>query len=497
MQQAGFANNILRYLHPVIPPFLALAILGLTQSIPARDLKVGGGLTTGYERYDRQYNKDVNAEQATEIDGKKTTAPTAQANDKYDRIRISPLVTVTSLSARDELSLRYSPGFRYDNETSRHDVDHDLNAGLKYSINRNWLLKLTERYLLTDSNIAENSIVPDTTVKLSDNKERRQYRTNSLGLVSDYSYWEDSVFSLGYTFINLRNLNVIEGSNYEDFDRHVGLLSVAHRFDSIWKLTSSGNYVRGLYDAPDKTEVSADGEKSSSNDLSEYRASTTLESRLFEHNPLSLAYNFVRVDYDAADQGTIDLHDMTAGWLWDISKDFSFSIGAGPSFQKKVGQNGNWGYNANTTVKYALERSAIALSLNRGYDVQNFTGTDENGLREFWQSRLDFSHQILEDLALRMFTSYRNEDQEEITKQSVVAADPEMTTEENQIITETNISNRQRLGAGTSLGYQFARWYSMNLSYNYLLQDSEKVNDSYDEHRLILSLSVEKELFNW
>jgi hypothetical protein len=497
MQQAGFLKNILRYLRSVIPPSLALVIFGMAQSIPARDLKVGGGLTTGYERYDRQYNKDVKAEQATEADEKKTTAPTAQANDKYDRIRISPIVTITSLSARDELSLRYSPGFRYDYETYDNDVDHDLNAGLKYSINRNWLLKLTERYLLTDSNIADNSIVTGSTVKLSDNKGRRQYWTNNLGFVSDYSYWQDSAFSLGYTFINLRNLNVIEGSSYEDFDRHVGLLSVAHRFDSIWKLTTSGNYVRGLYDAPEKTGVPADDEKSASKDLSEYRASTILESRYFEHNPLSLTYNFVRIDYDAVDQGTVDLHDMTAGWLWDISKDFSFGIGAGPSFQKKAGQSGSWGFNANTTVKYALERTAIALSLNRGYDVQNFTGTDEKGLREFWQSRLDFNHQILEGLALRIFTSYRNEDQEEITKQSIVVTDPEITTEDNRITTETDIINRQQLGAGTSLGYQFARWYSMNLSYNYLLQDSEKINDSYDEHRLILSLSVEKEMFNW
>lgn len=493
-------NISAKSLWAILPPFLTVAILGWAPSTLARDYKVGGGLTTGYEFYDRQYNKDMSNESESIEGGKTINASAAHPDERYNRFRIGPLIIVSSASARDELSLNYSPSFRYDYETSDHDVDHNLSAAFKRSITRDWLLKLTERYLLTDtSNTSsmQNYTEKSSTVQISDNNGRRKYWTNDVGLVTEYGYWEDSLFSLGYTFGNYRNIDAEKDLNSGDYDRHEGSLSVSHRIDSIWRLTGSGNYVRGLYDVGGGDTVATETNKPSDKNVSEYGASTILESRLIEHNPLSLAYNFFRTDYDAADQSTVDLHDMTAGWLWEISKNFSMSMGGGPSFQKREGGDGNWSYNANAKVKYALEHGSLDFSANHGYQVQNFNGTNENGLSEFSQARLGFNYEILQDVSLGMFTSYRYEDQEEITDQPVVATESATTTEANQIITKTDIFNRQRFAAGTILGYKFARWYAMNLSYDYLLQDSEKVNDSYDEHRLVLSLSVQKELFNW
>ncbi|MFH0781453.1 MAG: hypothetical protein V2B20_05805 [Pseudomonadota bacterium] len=499
MQCPELSKSSFKHLWIIIPPFLTLVIIGSVQSTPARDYKIGAGLTIGYEGYSRQYDKDESTATVSEQEGTTTTTSGTQSDDIYNRLRISPHIIVSSVSAHDELSLRYSPGFRYNVEIKDHDVDQNLNAAYtyKYSVTRDWLLKLTEYSLVTDNNIEDNSNATDTAVKLSDNAGRRQYWTNDLGFISEYSYRQDSLFSLGYTFGSLKNIDVDSDSNYEDYNRHAGSMSVGHRFDSIWKITTFGSYVRGLFDVAGKQETTTVADTNSNKDLSEYRGSMMLESRLIEHNPLSLSYSFLEIDYDADDQKTITLHDLTAGWQWEISKYFRINLGGGPSFQKTDGKKGNWGYNANAKVQYMLERGAIGWSVNRGYDVQNFTGTDENGLREFWESRIDFNHEIIQDVSFRMFTLYRYEDREEITKQSVVAADSETTTAENQIVTETDIINRQRFSAGTSLGYKFAHWYSINLSYNYLLQNSEKANDSYDEHRLVLSLSVEKDLLKW
>lgn len=497
MQCAEHAKSyFIKYLRVFIPPFLTFAAFVLVQPSLARDYKIGAGLSTGYEGYDREYDKDEQTATVSQ-EGQVTSIASTNSDDTYNRLRISPLLIISTVSASDELSLRYSPGFRYDVETEEHDVDQDLNTTYKYSVTRNWLLKLTERYLLTDKNIEDTTSTTDTTAKLSDNTGRRQYWTNNLGVISDYSYWKDSLFSLGYTYGSLKNIDVDSGSNYEDYNRHIGSMSVGHRFDPFWKMTTAGSYVRGLYDVAGKEESATVTETSANKDLSEYRGSAMLESGLIEHNPLSLAYSFLEVDYDADDKKTITLHDVTAGWQWDVSKDFRINLGGGPSFQKTEGQKGDWGYNANAKVQYTLERGAVGWSVNRGYEIQNFTGTDENGLREYWQSRIDFNHEIVQDVAFRMFALYRYEDQEEITKRSLAATDAEATTEENQIITETDIINRRRISAGSSLGYKFAHWYSMDLSYSYLLQDSEKANDSYDEHRLVLSLSVEKDLLNW
>ena len=480
----------------ILPTTLAVAIFGGGSPLFARDYKVDGGVTVGYERYDRRYDKSMSSQ--TAVGGAEVTTTedlTALQNDEYDRFRVAPLIAISSLSARDDVTLRYSPSFRYDYEVYDHDVDHDLSAKYNRFLTRNWQLKLSEKYLLTDAVLDQNSDTLTNSVQLSDSTGRRKYWTNNVGFVSEYTYWEDSLFSVGYNFGMLENVDAGTDSNYQNYDRHESSLSVAHRFDSIWKMTATAKYVRGLYD-----EVTAEKALSGEDidqDLSEYRASTMLQSSLIDHHPLSLTYSFLQVAYDDATLNTSFLHDVTVGWQWDIAKEFRVNLGGGPSYQETEGQTGNWGYNANAGIKYTLEHSSIGVTATHGFDRQNFTGTNESGLREFSQAQVDYQHEIFQDLAFRVFTSYRYEDQEEITGQKNVTADSGTATADNQIVPEITVFNRQQFTAGSSAGYRFWRYYTVNLSYNYLLQDSEKLKDSYDEHRLILSLSMEQELFAW
>lgn len=498
MRKGTFSRRSAGHVPLIFTSFFAVSIFAWIPLPLAQGIKMSGGLTTSYERYDRWYEKEGGNEQVGEGRGEvATTAPVVALTEKYNRFRISPMIVLASVSAREELSIQYTPSFRYDYETYNHDVDHDLSARIKQSITSKWLLRLNERFLLTDKSSDQATTGTADTVNLSDTTKRRKYWTNNLGVVSEYGYWQDSLFSLGYTFGNLRNFDVESDSDFEDYDRHSGSASVGHRFDAIWKLTVSSSYVRGLYDNTSLKDT-ADADAANLNqDLSEYRAATVLESRFIEHNPLSLAYNYLGVDYDAAERQNQALHDMTLGWQWEISKFFSMNLGAGPSYQESAGQDGTWGYNANAKLKYALERGSVEASANRGYDVQNFTGTGENGRREFWQSRLAFNYEMLQDLSLKMFTQYRYEDQEDITGQTVMSTDSETATEDDQIVIEKDTFNRKRFGAGTSFGYLFSRWYTVNLSYDCLFQDSEKVHDTYDEHRLVLSLSMKKDLLSW
>lgn len=471
----------------ILSSFLALVMLGGASSSFGMDYKVNGGISAGYDRYDRKYDRGKSAQSTTgQAEVTMTEDLTALQDDEYDRFRVAPLIAITGLSARDELSFRYSPSFRYDYESSDQDVDHDLTAKFSRYITRNWQLKVSERYLLTDSVLDQNSSTSTNTVQLSDNTGRRKYWTNDLGFISEYTYWEDSLFSFGYTNGILENIDVKDMSDLENYDRHESSLSLAHRFDSIWKMTVTGKYVRGLYDRIETATTTTDA--NINNDLSEYRVATMLESSLIAHHPLSLSYNFLEVDYDDTSRPTSFLHDVTLGWQWDIAKDLSVNLGGGPSYQETEGQNGNWGYNANSGIKYTLEHSSLEMKATHGYDRQNFTGTNESGLREFSQARLDYQNEILKDVTLKLFANYRYEDQEEVAGQNSVDVGPE---------TITTVFNLQRFGAGTIAGYRFWRWYTLNLSYEYLLQDSEKDNDSYTDHRLILTLSMEKELFSW
>ena len=482
-------------------------ILVIARPLAAREVQVGGGIGSGYEYYSRKDKKD-NQETAATADSITAEGENTSSNDqRYHRLRVSPLLTVKSESARDVLSLRYSPSVRYDIDDKECDVDQDFDANVTYSLTRNWQVKINERYLLADQNIQDktgaNTVKSSSATELSDNDGVRRYWKNDLSLSSAYTYWEDSSLTLGYSLGHLTHTEVGTGSSYEDYVRHNASAGLTHRFDSVWKLSVDGNYSRGLFEAAEKssseTAAATAAKPLDDNDLHEFRAATQLEARHFEHHLLSLKYGFVGVDYDDPERNTTTLNGLTAGWQWQLAKDTSLFLGAGPSYNKIEDQEGNWGYNANAKLRYGFNHSAFELSLAHGYDVQNFTGTNESGLRDYWQSRLDFSRLLVQDLSMKLFTTYRYEDQEEITKQLAATNDDGTATTGagQEPLYQTDIFNRQRLGAGTSLAYTFARWYAMNLSYNYLIQDSEKVEDSYDEHRLILSLSIERELFQW
>lgn len=516
----------------ILPPVLLVTMVGLVGKSIGRDFKVTGGLSTGYEWYDRRYDDDsgqgsasTDAEattgttEATEPEVTITENLTSLSDDDYSRFRITPLIGLSSVSARDEFEIRYKPSFRYDVDSYDHDIDHDLTASASRYITQNWELSLDEKFVLSDAVDDDSILATSDSTRLSDNEGRRTYWTNEVKLESHYTYWEDSIFSTGYIYKVLTNEDLREGSNYEDYDRHEVFISAAHRFDSIWKLTLTGRYVRGFYEQVGSTVSATDEEvetqqdagseeglvestvatvdQETDNDLREYRAETILESTLIEQHPLSMRYSFYGVDYDDPERSSAAIHDGTLGWKWNVSKDFSFSLGAGPTYQQTEGQDGEWGYNANLGLEYRLERGSLKLTANRGFDRENFSGTDETGLKEYWQSRLEMSYSPLQQLTLSLFASYRYEDQEEITSAEPVVAEGEVPTEESPLLTETEFFNRQRYMAGAKIGYDFGQWYKLSLAYDYTHQDSEREDDSYDDHRATITLSYEQDLFKW
>lgn len=455
----------------ILPASLLFSFLTAAPCTAARDLTITGGISSGYEWLDREYDIDD------------PSAANDNKDDDYSRFRIAPLIEIKSLSARDEILLHYSPSYRYDIDTSEDDVDHDFSAEYNRFITQRWRMLLSDRYRLTDQADDITATDPVGNVQISDDEGRRQYWTNDLSLSSEYTYWEDSVFTLGYTYTIYENTDSGPGNDGQNYDRHSFLASVGHRFNSIWKLSGSGNYIRGLYDESDTaiTGIGAGGD----DDLTEYGASTMLEWSKIMHHVYSLGYSYSATEYDDSTRDGSTIHNGTLGWQWAVAEDLSINLSGGPSYAKTDGQSGQWGYNANASVQKEIERGSFGLALTHGFDQQNFDGTDENGLQEYSQVRADFNYQLLENVSLGLFSSYRYEDLDTITP---VPATGGLTTE---------TTNEERISAGTNLSYQFMRWYSLALSYSYTQMDSDQINDSYDEHRVALTLSYKKDLFHW
>ncbi len=480
---------------------IPLSALCLAFSAQARLNTFTGGITTGYD-YDRTNYKSSNDE------------PLSARTSYVKQLGIGPIFILETTSSIDQLTISYNPDYTYDFENSSNDVDHYFSLAGYRSFSRKLLLDLSDTFIYSDD---PNDIATDN---ISDyDSRRRRYWTNDFNINSTYSYNTASSFGAGYSYRILRNDYTGPGGA-EDYDRHTANLSLQHYINSSWNIGVTTNFTRGLFDPPDPIVVDRveDGLESLapgitegidtqdlSNDLSEYRAGANLNWILSQRKSFSVSYNFSGTDYDAILRFDTNIHNFTFGAQYQHTTRLSFGLGGGPSYVKTETFKGNLNYNAYANLSYDISRrSQFTASVDKGYDQENFNsgnnslGSDQ-GLTEFWEWRLNLSHQFLQDLQGDLFVSYRDEKQGNFLYGIATGLETEddLQTTDRETFREDSIFNKDIYMAGGSLNYSFMQHWSTAFHYTYRKQDSDLLNDSYNEHSLYLTLTVEKELFRW
>lgn len=491
----------------MMKPLLAFLLIPVsTFGIPclaqARINTLTGGITTSFD-----YNETNN-------DTDNTVVSSSSEDRSLKQISIGPIIIFVSESTIDELRFSYRPSATYDFEGSSSDMDHDFSLSAFRYINK----KL--RFDVSDALIYSND--PDllTTETTSDyNEGRKRYLTNAFSINSTYNYDTGSSFSGGYTYSILRNEDTgIDG--YEDYDRHIFNVSLQHRINAFWNVGMTSSYTRGLFSAPDQETINsttanpesispgAPNNQDSANissDLSEYNAGISVNWLLSKRKKLLGSYDYSTTIYDSTLQNNSSMHNLTAGAEYLYNPRLSFSLGGGPSYAKTETFAGTFGYNAHFNVNYDIARhSKLTASVIKSYSQENFssnnnTFSSNQGLTDFWEWKLDFSHQLLKDLSLNLFASYHDEQQE----QSLAVARTNMENEtvlqaiDREAIRDNNTIDKTIYETGGSLSYSFLRWWTAAVNYTYRKQESDQINDSYDEHRLYLTMTVQKELLRW
>jgi hypothetical protein len=454
---------------------LVIILLGQTADGNVAEVTVNGGLTTGVDIYDRE---DKNPPATRDEQGAAASSPIAEDDgdeDDYQRVLFQPLISIDRIAERSTLNLTYQPGFYYDFLNEEDGIDHRASLSFLNQVTKDWKLSLVDSFLHADNAersavsdslagpAASGETVTDVTVsegggdQVSNDEGRRKYTTNSLQLLSDYGYREDSVFSLGYNYGILRN-DDDDGDQFQDFDRHEARASLDHRLNSDWKTSLALGYVRGLFDEPSRddtgTAAASDPiDEEPSDDVNEYHADAGITYEGIDHNPLSLDYGLAVYDFDDDAQSDSEIHDLTFGWIWQRSQHITYNAAAGPSYAKTDGQDDTWGYNGELGADYAMEHGRFRLSVEKGLERRNFTGeVDENGLIDFWEGRADYSYRLLESTTLSLFAGYRDEDQDEVSQINTALsspADSSQQIEDNLLETVTT----QRFYTGGSVKY--------------------------------------------
>ncbi|MDR3090439.1 MAG: outer membrane beta-barrel protein [Desulfobulbaceae bacterium] len=512
----------------------ALAVVA--PRLEARENSLSGGGSITYEMYDKS-----GGESAENTGGEVEEAAAPQAalssddDDDYSRIIISPVLTIKSIGDKNAVSLSYSPVLQYGDDSDG-DIQQVVSITADWSPTSRWALSFRDSYQETDTdldnvNMAGFTPQPATVQggqgrgsgqseqgasvsqsssdsQLTDSPGRQKYSTNDFEIAATYTYWEDSSLKFGYGLEQLRYDNLI-GSN-QDYDKNTIFANIKHRLNSQYSLAAEARYAMGTFDdaAPipvtDAVAPLAEGDAAlsqpddnsyspaASSDVDELHFSTSLESLVIPHHPLSLTYTLDTSKYDDEGQGDTQIHALLFGWTWEMSEKSTFTFSIGPSYQKNDGDEGDsWDYALNAA--YSRRWSAagdIVFSAAHGAEMRNFSGNaNDNGMTEYWRGGVNINQALSQNLALNLMATAADED----VSQSASITERELEDD----LAAGGASNTRQYTLGGGLSYNFARWYALGLNYSYTTQDGDLPEDNYDEHRLMLVLSMQRDFFHW
>lgn len=226
-----------------------------------------------------------------------------------------------------------------------------------------------------------------------------------------------------------------------------------------------------------------------SDNVDELSASLRVDYYLNQRHSFYTSYNYSLSDYESDLRSDSEIHDLTLGWAWSVSPKLNISLGAGPTYSKTDGESGSWDSNGNVSLNYRLERGSLSVAASGGQDVENFSGSNERNISEYWQLQTSLSYSLLERTSLTAYLTYRNEDNEEAGAVTTGTSDFDTTS--------TITVNEQTYGLGMGVSYIFHEDWSAKLSYGYTKKESDIADDEYDDHSIIVSISYQDDFFRW
>ena len=95
--------------------------------------------------------------------------------------------------------------------------------------------------------------------------------------------------------------------------------------------------------------------------------------------------------------------------------------------------------------------------------------------------------------------SYRYEDREDplVALGTALVTDDPLETLATGDAAELAKYHDDRYFAGLGLSYRFWQFYAANINYSFNKLESDRIGEGYDEHRVLLSLSWEKDILRW
>jgi len=500
--------------------FLALPLIPAAQ---ARQNIVIGEISVRYDHQERDYEHP--SVQAGETDPAQPVVVVLE-DRRGDRQRyiVAPRIRLSSTGPADYLEFTWAPALNYDHLYESTDLDQDLGLRLGRDLNRQWSIRLDERFFLGDDpyladQLSTALIVPETgemvepeaqdgsgsnSDQLTENYGRRRYWRNNLDLATEYRYGPDRKATLALTYAALRNDSGEQTTGYTDYDRYTGRLSVSHRLNRHWRGEGEVRYTRGLFDDPQLVVLAPDDRSvtgTASDDLEEGLLRLRAGYDSTPHLHLFSEYWYQQTDYDAALRRDYSIHNLAVGLEYDFLTRFHLVLSGGPSWGSFENSPTEQDYNFSGSLTYDFTHGSLTLSGDKGYDQENFDGR-RSGLTDYWDTGLSMEYRLRRDLSLNLSVNYRDNRRLQVPAVSSVVVDQE-TLEElaggDPDLGRVEYTEKDT-DAGFSLAYTFLRWYTVVGGYRYFKHDTDSEilgGGSYDEHRFFVQVIASREMWRW
>ncbi len=484
------------------------------------------GVGVSYDFDDKKYGKDTPGE-AGQPGGSDDVAVQKNRMRKKDKDERSSDLSLTprfhyiySYNNDDSFELFFAPSLH-------HDFAEDGESSLQYrDIRASFFKELTKRWSLSGENAfslgknddseeeqteePEISTAEDGSVKsspeLSAETDNTRYYRNRLSMDSRYIYGDNSSVDIGSSYDLLREDVDSDESEAKknDYDRYSTYIRNEHRFNSKWGTTVQGSYVRGRYKddtvrkpITEKTAVGAAGEAASaeekenfvSGDVSEYRFAGSVTNFLSQENSLTVEYDYTAAVYDVDILNDSTIHTGMLRWHHRFSEILEGSAGIGSSLTQTEGSDDHIGLNGLLELSYLQKLGRYSFQLNKTSDMENFDGTDNRGAVDRLSYRLSADRELGRDLSIGGTLEYTEEEGDR-------AASAERD-ETGELAAAIEGYQKKIWQAAFGLRYHLMEEVDAGLRYSFSHLEADKDVDSYDEHRVIMSLDWDREWLRW
>lgn len=370
---------------------------------------------------------------------------------------VSPAIHFASTSSKDTVSLDYSPSFYYNDRTNESTFKYSLlSLAADRSLSDRLQVHLHDFFEKSDDSTVGRDETKDLTnrVILTENRARISYWTNNFDLTSDWQYGQNSTLSFGYNQSNLDN-----SGPFEDYQRYAPHISINHEITQDWTINAGYSFTKGNFSQSDDTTQHG------------------VTAGLFYHFS-QLKAIYVQGDYSTTDYSGMKSDYYTSGGLvgynQQISSNTALNVATGYAKTKRDNNSSAGAFNYSLSLTHQFEKAAFSLAGNGGFGDQRFNG-ENDGLSKYWSVNSTFNFQLAERLSSAIYALYRND----------------------RYLEKVPQKKEDTFETGGNLTWTFYRWYAAGIRYVYHHLAADLARDSYDDHRLFLTLSASKDLWKW